>query len=134
MADKDKERKGQSGPLTAEERREQASEEGAKLDVEGQGTPTQEAPGDFEKAPTTEEQRAKGEALQRKMDEEAAESDEPQAPPLPNLTIPIPDNHPENPPQPPPVERLSDEELEEQAFYTDEDATEEDKDKEKVKS
>jgi hypothetical protein len=122
----DKKDKG-GGLMTAEERREQAAEEGAKLPVAGQGTPTQEAPGDFQKAPTTEEQRAKGEALQRKMDEEAAKSDEPQAPPPPDLTIPIPDNHPENPPQPPPVERLSDEELDEQAFYTDEDATEEDK-------
>jgi hypothetical protein len=125
MADKDK--KSQSGPPTMEERKEKASEEGAQMDTEGQGTPTQEAPGDFQKAPTTEEQRAKGEALQRKMNEEAAESDEPQAPPLPRLDIPIPVSAPENPPQPPPVERPTDEELEEQAFYTDEDATEEDK-------
>lgn len=119
--------KKDKGPLTAEERREQAAEEGSKMDVAGQGTPTQEAPGDFEKAPTTEEQRAKGEALQRKMDKEAAESDEPQAPPPPNLTIPIPESYPENPPQPPPPERLSDEDLEEQAFFTDHDATEEEK-------
>lgn len=123
MADKDK----KGGPMTAEERKDKAAEEGAKMDVEGQGTPTQEAPGDFEKAPTTEEQRAKGEALQKKMDEEAAESDEPQPPPPPNPNYPIPDSAPGNPPQPPPVERPSEEELEEQAFYTDEDATEEEK-------
>jgi len=133
MADKDKEKdkvgsRSGSGPATMEERKDKAAEEGAKMDTEGQGTPRQEASGDVQKAPTTEEQRAKGEALQKKMNEEADQSDEPQAPPLPDLSIPFPDHNPENPPQPPPVERLSDEERQEQAFFTDHDATEKDKD------